>query len=240
MNINLDPDFIITDFELAAIRACKSAFPNAKHKCCYFHLSQNIWKHIQKEGLSKKYISDSNFAHQMRHLAALAFLDPTEIPSAFEIVREQIIPKEAEKVVDWFSEYYVDGFYKRATNPKEVSTLKLTLKKSAPRFPPQTWSVLDCVNAGIPTTQNNIENWHNRWNSLLNRKKFNIFKSMKELQKEQKNTSFEIERINANIKKRKYKQSCHILKIRQQLLKKNDVDLKEYLSGLAYIAYLKT
>ncbi|KAL0852128.1 hypothetical protein ABMA28_000365 [Loxostege sticticalis] len=129
LNINLNPDFIITDFELAAIRASESAFPNAKHKCCFFHLSQNIWKHIQMEGLSKKYISNSEFAHQMRHLAALVYLDPMEIPSAFEMIREQIIPQETSKVTDWFSEYYIDGLYKRETNQKMMPALKLKLKR---------------------------------------------------------------------------------------------------------------
>lgn len=240
LNINLNPDFIITDFELAAIRASESAFPNAKHKCCFFHLSQNIWKHIQMEGLSKKYISNSEFAHQMRHLAALAYLDPMEIPSAFEMIREQIIPQETSKVTDWFSEYYVDGLYKRETNQKMMPALKLKLKRSLPRFPPRLWSVLDCVTADIPTTQNNIENWHSRWNALLNRRKINIYKTIKELQKEQKNTTHEIERINANIKKPKYKISSHLRKIKEHLLQKEKMDLKEYLSGLAYITYVKT
>lgn len=240
INIQLNPETIITDFELAAIKASQNAFPTTQHKCCFFHLSQNIWKHIQKEGLSKKYISNSEFAHKMRHLAALAYLDPTEIPEAFEIIRDQVIANEGGKVTDWFFKYYVGGAYQRVSRVQSASRQNFQLKRLPPIFPPRMWSVLDCVKADIPTTQNNIENWHNRWNSLLNRKKMNIYKTLKELKKEQKNTIMEIERITANIKKRKNKMSNHLLKIKEHVLQKETMDLKEYLSGLAYIIYMKT
>jgi hypothetical protein len=38
---------VLTDFESALIGALKVVFPNIRHKGCYFHLSQAIWRKIQ-------------------------------------------------------------------------------------------------------------------------------------------------------------------------------------------------
>ena len=45
-----NPLSIMTDFELAAIKAFKSNFPLAETSGCYFHLGQSVWKNIQKIG----------------------------------------------------------------------------------------------------------------------------------------------------------------------------------------------
>jgi len=75
-NSNLE---IITDFEKAAINAINDVFPSAFHSACFFHFSQNIYRHIQKEGLATKYIEDFNFNLLCRHLPALAFLPITKV-----------------------------------------------------------------------------------------------------------------------------------------------------------------
>jgi transposase-like protein len=46
---------IITDFEKALINAINDVFPFVMHSACFFHFCQNIWRHIQKEGLSTIY-----------------------------------------------------------------------------------------------------------------------------------------------------------------------------------------
>lgn len=39
-----------------------------------FHLEQNVWRRIQRPGLSNVYGTDADFALKIRHLTALAFL----------------------------------------------------------------------------------------------------------------------------------------------------------------------
>lgn len=41
----VNPSRVVVDFELAAINALKSVFPAAEVSGCFFHLSQNIFKH---------------------------------------------------------------------------------------------------------------------------------------------------------------------------------------------------
>jgi len=70
---------IITDFEIAAINAINDVFPFSMHSACFFHFSQNIYRHIQKEGLTTKYIEDLNFNLFCLHLPALAFLPVSKV-----------------------------------------------------------------------------------------------------------------------------------------------------------------
>jgi hypothetical protein len=44
---NLNPVSVMTDFELAAINAFKSSFPNSNARGCFFHFSQCLWRKIQ-------------------------------------------------------------------------------------------------------------------------------------------------------------------------------------------------
>lgn len=113
---------------------------------------QSIWRHIQVEGLAKRYGNDFVFAHKIRHLFALAFLEDHEIPEAFELIKNRVLPDEAEGLAQWFRKYYVSGTHAK----KSVSGTKLILKQNQPLFPPRMWSVSD-RSYSIPKTQNALE-----------------------------------------------------------------------------------
>ncbi|KAL0810605.1 hypothetical protein ABMA28_010722 [Loxostege sticticalis] len=215
LNMCLNPRIIMTDFERAAMRAIKKVFPS---------------------GLVTRYNKDPSFAHKMRHFGAMAFLEPTEIVDAFDIIKDEIIPEEAKRVTTWFGDYYVNGSTRIS---KHVSS-KMTLKQRPPMFPPHMWSVHDSQMSHVPLSQNALESWHNRWNTLLGRRKWNIFRTITEFKKEQQNTDFIIECINSSqpMPKRKRLQSAYKERITQHLSKKSEMDTKTYLSGLAHICHL--
>lgn len=58
-NINLDPEYIMCDFEKGPINAFSQAFPNADIKGCLFHLGQNIIRKVDENGLRIKFRNDS-------------------------------------------------------------------------------------------------------------------------------------------------------------------------------------
>lgn len=87
---DLSPNIVVTDFELAAIKAVKKVYPNAAQKGCFFHLCQSIWRQIQAANLANKYGEDSTFAHKLRHIAALAYLNAEEIPPAFSLLKKHV------------------------------------------------------------------------------------------------------------------------------------------------------
>ncbi|KAI5643243.1 FLYWCH zinc finger domain-containing protein [Phthorimaea operculella] len=242
LEITLAPRVIMTDFEKAAINACRLAFPQSLHKCCYFHLKQNLWKHIELAELSSDYINDSEFALQMRHIASLAYLPASKIPQAFQLLKEKVLPKKAIKVTNWFEKTYISGRFKSSKGKGQKKSLKTIFKKKPARFPPAIWSLADSIECGVPSTQNSVESWHSRWNTLLNHKKMTIFKTLLEVKKEQKNTEDEIERIKAqkgkssNSRKRKLNER---LTKQLKLSQKGKITTIDFLRGIAHIMYSK-
>jgi len=58
--------------------------------------------------LKRRYGRDQNLSLMIRNLPALAFLNHTEIPQAFDDLRN-IMPRGTEEIVQWFEENYVHG-----------------------------------------------------------------------------------------------------------------------------------
>lgn len=239
--MQLNPEIILTDFELATMNAIKNVFPRCLNKLCFFiynifNHTHTIKRHIQSAGLASRYNNDPIFAHNMRHISALAFLESTEISDAFNIIKTDIIPEEANKVIKWFDKYYVNG----STTITKTVSCKMTVKQRQPRFPRHMWSVNDSLVEHVPLTQNALESWHNRWNSLLRRRKWIIFLTINEFINEQHHT----EGIIGNIKysepklKRKCSETGYKERIERHLSDKNGMDMKTFLSGWAHICHL--
>lgn len=83
---DLAPRIIITDFELAAVKASRAEFNEVRTQGCHFHLCQSILRKIQEKHLISRYNQDEEFSVNLRKLGALAFLPPEEIKDAFEVV----------------------------------------------------------------------------------------------------------------------------------------------------------
>src|SRR6218665_2925770 len=73
MEIELRPKFIMVDFELAIINALQVKFPTVTMCGCLFHLGQNIYRHIQKNGLDDAYRTNDETFLSLRKHSALAF-----------------------------------------------------------------------------------------------------------------------------------------------------------------------
>ncbi|CAH1765693.1 15562_t:CDS:2, partial [Entrophospora sp. SA101] len=86
-DIHLQPRFILTDFEQAAINALCIKFP-----------TQSVYRKIQATGLAIQYGTDENFSLVIRQIPVLAFLNPADIPAAFDRLKDEI-PAEAVGVV---------------------------------------------------------------------------------------------------------------------------------------------
>jgi hypothetical protein len=186
-NIILNPKFIITDFEKASINASGREFPSSINKGCLFHFGQNIWRKIQEVGLAGKYGSDIKLSLKLRHLVALAFVPSTDIARYFDTLKPEM-PENTKSVVTWFEETYVHG------------RVRVTLRsgnqaRTAPLFPPSFWSVKDQVDLNIPRTQNLVEAWHRRINSLVCQKHIGVYKLIQHLTKEQGEVNARIQDI---------------------------------------------
>jgi len=63
-NIVLQPDYILTDFEQAAIFAVKQEFINSQIRLCLFHLGQSMWRKVQSVGLLLSMVKTKNLVCQ--------------------------------------------------------------------------------------------------------------------------------------------------------------------------------
>lgn len=80
----LRPKTIMIDFEKGVINAISKQFSDTEISGCFFNFSQAIWRHVQSCGLQAKYSEDSEFALQVRMLAALSFVPIHDGVKSFE------------------------------------------------------------------------------------------------------------------------------------------------------------
>lgn len=113
---DINPKYIMSDFEQASIGSLKKKFPNADQRCCAFHLGKSIFKHIVEAGLKQIYSEDSNFAWHMKFLYALAFVPKDKVIAAFELIialpffeydESKPFCVEIQSVVDYFESTYI-------------------------------------------------------------------------------------------------------------------------------------
>lgn len=227
-DIHLQPQFILTDFEQAAINATSREFQGVQNKGCFFHLSQSIYRKVQTSGLSVQYGTDENFSLIIRHIPALAFLPPDDIPAAFDELKNHI-PPEANAVVQWFEENYVHGRIRRILRDENVM-------RAPPLFSPTFWSVVDNIEYAFPRTQNSVEAWHRRWETLVGVAHLGVFKIIKEMQKEQNRVQLDIESIlrGAPSPSQRRENITHETRIQTVFNDRGNRSLMEFLRGIAH------
>ena len=227
-DIHLRPQFILTDFEQAAINAAHAEFQGVQNKGCFFHLSQSVYRKVQASGLSIRYGTDENFSLLIRQIPALAFLSPDDIPAAFDELKSHM-PVEANEIVRWFEDNYVHGRIRRLLRDG-------TEVRAQPLFSPDFWSVVDNIDYAFPRTQNSVEAWHRRWGALVGLVHLGVFKIIKEMQKEQHRVQLDIGSILRGAPRPSPRRQTIIHETRIQTVF-NDRDnrsLMDFLRGIAH------
>ena len=84
---DVHPQTVMMDFEKGAMNcAFQAKFLEAEIKACLFHLSQNVYKHVQSLGLQERYAQDAQFCLKVRHLTALGFVPTGDLFDGFELL----------------------------------------------------------------------------------------------------------------------------------------------------------
>ena len=144
------PISIMTDFELAAMNSFSRHFPWAEISGCYFHLGQAVWRKVQNENLTEKYLQDPEFALRVRKFLALAFVPPRQVHRFFGL----LLVDENARGDGYLNEFirYFQGTWIGYQAPNGFET--------EARFPYHTWNMYERVKEGLPRTNNAIEGWH--------------------------------------------------------------------------------
>ncbi|KAI6646401.1 hypothetical protein LOD99_12524 [Oopsacas minuta] len=117
---------MLLDFEKGAITSFEHVWPNTVVKCCFFHLTQNIWRHVQSVGLQSAYTHDEELAMCIRRIPALAFARPADVHDLFDQVAMDLpLTSEIGELVDYFERTYIgrtlaSGYHVAATFPIDL------------------------------------------------------------------------------------------------------------------------
>ena len=103
--VELQFNYISTDFEMAAIMALKEVFPESKVRGCHFHFAQSIIRKVAEFGKKTLYNTDDVVSHQVRQLIALAYVPAEQIPRYYDSVKPHI----DDQLLDLTK--YVEVFY---------------------------------------------------------------------------------------------------------------------------------
>ncbi|KAI6655345.1 hypothetical protein LOD99_2180 [Oopsacas minuta] len=166
----LDPSTIMIDFEKAVINVFEDKFL-AVISGCFFHLSQNVYRKIQLEGLTTIYQVNREFLLKLKMLPSLAFVPEQDVMDCFDILMADF-PESALGVATNFEDNY-NG--KRLTNNS----------RRIPPFPIRIWNMYERVRQQLPRTNNIVEGWHNAFNSNVGCSHPSVSKLFKSLQREQ-------------------------------------------------------
>ncbi|KRY31149.1 hypothetical protein T01_13745 [Trichinella spiralis] len=74
LEVDLNPDTIICDFETALIPAIRGYFPNTRVQGCCFHFCQAVHRKVGELGLKTRYRTEEPTKRKIRMLLATAFL----------------------------------------------------------------------------------------------------------------------------------------------------------------------
>ena len=118
----LKPQNVLMDFELSAHNGILCTFPNARIKCCRFHLGQAWYRQIGKLGLKIEYDNnESEISNWLKYFFGLVFfLNSTEISNAFYELFS-IAPDNYK--ISAFSDYVLANFIENES-----------------RYPPRLWA----------------------------------------------------------------------------------------------------
>lgn len=201
----------------------QDSFPGAEIFGCFFHLCQNLKKHVGELHLNKRYNNEADFALKAKMITALAFVPINDLDVAFDRLAGHL-PVELQPLLQWFEDFYLGRMNRNGIN------------RRPPMFPPAMWNVYSRVLNGQDRTNNYAEAAHRRIQLELAMNHPSVWKLIDGLRKLQKGRDIFFEQMVAGrappAKLKKYTEADkRILRIVNDY---ENRDVLEYLSGLAY------
>ena len=166
------PREMLLDFEKPAINSFEDVCPDTLVRCCFFHLTQNIWRKVQPAGMQADFNHDEELAMRIRQLPALAFASPSDVPHLFAAVVQQLPMPQATELVLYFERSYIGRTLPGGTH-------------QAPLFPIYLWNFHMDTPFGPPRTTNAVEAWHRNFNATVGCHHPSIWKFITALKREQ-------------------------------------------------------
>ncbi|CAN8017265.1 unnamed protein product [Ixodes persulcatus] len=182
-----DPAVIISDYEIAAMKAAKEVFgEHVTTRGCFFHLCQSTHRKVRELGLLGQYKADDCFRKLCGMLDGLAFLPPQLVPEGLSYIRGKATG-DIEDLLDYFDSTYVNGPFRISSAAASATSapLAVTLRRRQPEFKPELWNVHEATLRDEDRTNNACEGWNNGFRKLVGHAHPSIWRLIECLQQDQ-------------------------------------------------------
>ncbi|XP_003369569.1 conserved hypothetical protein [Trichinella spiralis] len=185
LEVVLQPQTVICDFETALIPALQGTFPGVNIQGCYFHFCQAVMRKVTELGMRTSYIHEAETKKKVKMLLATAFLPPHDVPVAVELLGRDATGSIAALLnyfrVEW--------------------------------MPPDRLLMCNVYNVNI-CTNNDLEGWHFKMNRLAGKRHLGFYELLQLLIDEQGSTETLIQQVTSGhvtasdlqIKNKKYEE----------------------------------
>jgi hypothetical protein len=150
-NKNIIPEFIIVDFEIAAVLAAERTFLKSKIKTCIFYFCQNIWRQVQSLNLTTQYKQNMEIRKVIRMLLNLVFVPENNVRILFLKIKQYLQEKNLESSLDSFVKYFEETY---------IGIFESDVETKKALFSIRTWSTYTKILKNASRTTNSVESWH--------------------------------------------------------------------------------
>ena len=214
VDLELNPQHIMSDFELALIQSIRINFPATSHKGCFYHFWQCIWRKIQALGLQQQYQNDAELRKMLCKTAAIAFVPVHFVRVAWEAVAQEL---EDMDNLDGFKTYF-DSTWMRG------------------QFSLPLWNYYSYDG---PRTNNCLEGWHNRLKRMVKKPHPNIYKLIDVFKREQAASEVTLQQLetgaNPPPRKKKYRQLEQRVERIKEKMSAGQMSISEYLDAIGHL-----
>ena len=188
MILELKPDFnpsvINCNFEMADSNSLKMHFPSVEIRGCFFHLTQNMKKHVLALGYSQQYRNNAEVNLRCKMVCTLAFIPIDDIEDAILQLSHQLSDDQQE-FLDWCEDTYVGRMDRR------------TRIRRDPRFPHVMCNLFQRFLSNEDRTNNQAEVANRRLQCELEMQQPSIWKIIDALRKVQRGRDLYYEQLFA-------------------------------------------
>jgi len=134
-------------------------------------------------------------------LYGLAYVPTADVPTAFVIIRATM-PAVGQPLVQYFDSTYVNGPVARSARTRTNHVVH-----RPPMFHPTMWNVAELFKHDLPTTNNHVETWHRRLQTLIAIDHPSFYACLHKLRQEQRHTEVAIMRSNSGFRRQRQRRS---------------------------------
>ncbi|KRX82919.1 hypothetical protein T06_12432 [Trichinella sp. T6] len=102
LELVLQPQTVICDFETALIPALQGTFPGVNIQGCYFHFCQAVLPKATDLGMRTSYIHEAPTKKKVKTLLATAFLTPHDVRVAVELLGRDAMGSSIAALFSYF------------------------------------------------------------------------------------------------------------------------------------------